>query len=79
MLHRIDGRASYFSPDIFIEHCKDTKKFCILAIFLRFLIKKPPICKWISGYGSVINFLCYTKIYGKAEKMTSDRTAKGCR
>lgn len=39
MLHRINGRASYFSPDIFIERCKDTKIFCILVIFLRFLIK----------------------------------------
>ena len=48
------------------------KNFRILVIILRFIIKKPPIYKWISGYGSVINFLCYTKIYGKAEKMTSD-------
>ena len=39
MLHRIDGRASYFSPDIFIELCKDMKNFRILVIFLRFLIK----------------------------------------
>ena len=41
MLHRIEGRASYFSPDIFIERCKDTKKVYILDIFLRFLIKNP--------------------------------------
>ncbi len=39
MLHRIDGRASYFSPDIFIERCKDTKNISICVA------KKQPLTK----------------------------------
>lgn len=39
MLHRIDGRASYFSPDIFIERCKDTKNIPICVA------KKQPLTK----------------------------------
>lgn len=32
MLHRIDGRASYFSPDIFIERCKKYEKYSYLRV-----------------------------------------------
>jgi hypothetical protein len=39
MLHRIDGRASYFSPDIFIERCKDTKNISILRVLSNPLTK----------------------------------------